>query len=238
MPLKQGASRGGKTDKVSPEEIQRVQTLVEKCFEGYLSKEEAIATLQINANVEPGMTNLVWSKLEMQNPDFFAAYALRVRMRHQTIQFNHLVEQVVQMQQLASRQMAQEANVAGALGQRSTELGHIGLSHTNPYSPTVAALQQHALQQSGGMGYFDLNMAYSPLQDHIDTNQFFEMSQNNPQLTSAPQTEATFTPSAAGAPSQPLGTPLGTPGHMNTVDMFSLFSPSSSAQPGDSKDQN
>ena len=47
--------------------------------------------------VEPGFTQLVWQKLEEQNPDFFRAYYTRLKLKDQIILFNHLLDQQVQM---------------------------------------------------------------------------------------------------------------------------------------------
>ena len=34
----------------------------------------------MQAKIEPGFTNLVWEKLEEQNPDFFKAYYIRLKV--------------------------------------------------------------------------------------------------------------------------------------------------------------
>ncbi|KAK9804212.1 hypothetical protein WJX72_001465 [[Myrmecia] bisecta] len=51
------------------------------------------------AKIEPGFTQLVWQKLEEQNPDFFRAYYTRLKLKDQIVLFNHLLEQQVQMVQ-------------------------------------------------------------------------------------------------------------------------------------------
>jgi uncharacterized protein (TIGR01589 family) len=65
---------------------------------------QVVFTLQQQAKVEPGFTALVWQKLEEQNPDFFAAYYTRLKLKDQIVLFNHLLEQQVAMFQKMSRQ--------------------------------------------------------------------------------------------------------------------------------------
>lgn len=56
-----------------------------------------VSTLHDQARVEPSFTQLVWQKLEEQNPDFFRAYATRLKLKDQIVLFNHLLEQQVAM---------------------------------------------------------------------------------------------------------------------------------------------
>lgn len=39
----------------------------------------------------------VWQKLEEENREFFQAYYLRLKLKHQIIEFNKLLEQQVQL---------------------------------------------------------------------------------------------------------------------------------------------
>lgn len=43
---------------------------------------EVVSILQQQAKIEPGFTQLVWQKLEEQNPDFFRCVVSLVIMRH------------------------------------------------------------------------------------------------------------------------------------------------------------
>lgn len=61
----------GDTRKVSCEDIQLVQNLIERCLQLYMSQDEVIKTLLSQARIDPGFTSLVWQKLEEQNRDFF-----------------------------------------------------------------------------------------------------------------------------------------------------------------------
>lgn len=49
----------------------------------YMTQAEIIATLQVQADIEPALTCLVWAKLEEQNPDFFLSYDIRLRLKDQ-----------------------------------------------------------------------------------------------------------------------------------------------------------
>ena len=43
----------------------------------------------------------VWQKLEEQNPDFFKAYYVRLKLKRQIMLFNHFLEQHAQLTQKA-----------------------------------------------------------------------------------------------------------------------------------------
>eukprot|EP01048_Picozoa_sp_COSAG05_P007140 COSAG05_NODE_496_length_9256_cov_9.286557_2_plen_122_part_00 len=106
--------------KVNWEDIQLVQKLIERCLELYMSQEEIVTALKMQANIEKGLTNLgtetipcylrcgmahslshccsaVWEKLQEQNPDFFRAYRTRLRVKGQIREFNTLVSQMSQI---------------------------------------------------------------------------------------------------------------------------------------------
>lgn len=90
----------GVSSPVSTADIQLVQNLIERCLQVYLAQGEVVKILSAQATIEPGFTQLVWQKLEEQNPDFFAAYNLRLKLKGQIIMFNHLLEQQVQVVQV------------------------------------------------------------------------------------------------------------------------------------------
>ena len=77
--------------KINWEDIQLVQKLIERCLELYMTQQEIVKALSLQANIEPGLTNLVWEKLQEQNPDFFRAYGTRLRVKEQIREFNGLV---------------------------------------------------------------------------------------------------------------------------------------------------
>jgi hypothetical protein len=48
-------------------------------------------SLKSQAQIEPEFTNVVWQKLEEQNPSFFQAYAIQLQLKEQVNAFNFLV---------------------------------------------------------------------------------------------------------------------------------------------------
>eukprot|EP01028_Stygiella_incarcerata_P004523 TRINITY_DN1997_c0_g1_i2.p1 TRINITY_DN1997_c0_g1~~TRINITY_DN1997_c0_g1_i2.p1 ORF type:complete len:392 (+),score=100.51 TRINITY_DN1997_c0_g1_i2:550-1725(+) len=98
-----GVDGRGKQRKVSPEEIQRVQQLIERCLLVYMTQSETVTTLRTQSNVDPAFTNLVWQKLEEQNPDFFRAYHQRLKVKEQVSLFNFLVNQQAQVMERMQR---------------------------------------------------------------------------------------------------------------------------------------
>ncbi|XP_075519098.1 uncharacterized protein LOC142553015 isoform X1 [Primulina tabacum] len=78
--------------KVSREDIELVQNLIERCLQLYMNRDEVIKTLLNRARIDPGFTSLVWQKLEEENADFFRVYYIRLKLKKQIISFNHLLE--------------------------------------------------------------------------------------------------------------------------------------------------
>lgn len=78
--------------KVSREDIELVQNLIERCLQLYMNRDEVVKTLLNRARIDPGFTTLVWQKLEEENADFFKAYYTRLKLKKQIILFNHLLE--------------------------------------------------------------------------------------------------------------------------------------------------
>ncbi|CAG7890590.1 unnamed protein product, partial [Brassica rapa] len=94
-------SSGGTVRRVSRQDIQLVQNLIERCLQLYMNQKEVVETLLEQAKIEPGFTELVWQKLEEENREFFKAYYLRLMVKHQIMEFNKLLEQQVHhMQQM------------------------------------------------------------------------------------------------------------------------------------------
>lgn len=87
----------GEGRKVSREDIQLVQTLIEQCLQLHMSQKEVINTLSHRAKIEPSFTELVWQKLEEENQEFFKAYHLRLIVKDQIMQFNSLLERQVEL---------------------------------------------------------------------------------------------------------------------------------------------
>ncbi|XP_065860223.1 uncharacterized protein [Euphorbia lathyris] len=78
--------------KVSRQDIELVQNLIERCLQLYMNREEVVKTLLTRARIDPGFTTLVWQKLEEENADFFRAYYIRLKLKKQILLFNHLLE--------------------------------------------------------------------------------------------------------------------------------------------------
>ncbi|KAL6530559.1 hypothetical protein OROMI_028448 [Orobanche minor] len=57
--------------KVSREDIELVQNLIERCLQFYMNRDEVVKTLLNRARIDPRFTTLVWQKLEEENADFF-----------------------------------------------------------------------------------------------------------------------------------------------------------------------
>ncbi len=135
---------GAKDGKISADDIEMVQGLIEHCLQHYMNQTEIIAALHFQANVEPGLTNLVWNKLEEQNRDFFKCYNLRLRVREQLLAFNVLVDQQLRMQQRA----------AGTGGDANAGAGNeqMSLMHAALKSPGMAMSPLFNLNSPWGGG--------------------------------------------------------------------------------------
>ncbi|XP_042433658.1 uncharacterized protein LOC122020024 isoform X1 [Zingiber officinale] len=87
-----GSNANSDSRKVSREDIELVQNLIERCLQLYMSRNEVVRMLSTRARIEPGFTTLVWQKLEEENTEFFRAYYIRLKLKKQIILFNHLLE--------------------------------------------------------------------------------------------------------------------------------------------------
>ncbi|XP_020256636.1 uncharacterized protein LOC109833394 isoform X2 [Asparagus officinalis] len=89
----------GEVRKVSRQDIQLVQNLIERCLQLYMNQKEVVDTLLYQAKIEPGFTELVWQKLEEENREFFKAYHVRLLLKNQILVFNKLLEKQVELMQ-------------------------------------------------------------------------------------------------------------------------------------------
>ncbi|PPS00891.1 hypothetical protein GOBAR_AA19792 [Gossypium barbadense] len=87
--LSASSNNGGK---VSCQDIELVQNLIERCLQLYMNRDEVVKTLLNRARIDPGFTTLVWQKLEEENAEFFRAYYIRLKLKKQILLFNHLLE--------------------------------------------------------------------------------------------------------------------------------------------------
>ncbi|KAF8085909.1 hypothetical protein N665_0642s0005 [Sinapis alba] len=105
----------GTVRRVSRQDIQLVQNLIERCLQLYMNQKEVVETLLEQAKIEPGFTELVWQKLEEENREFFKAYYLRLMVKHQIMEFNKLLEQQVHhMQQMHPTGLTSVQNTNGS----------------------------------------------------------------------------------------------------------------------------
>ncbi|KAG1368735.1 hypothetical protein COCNU_14G012030 [Cocos nucifera] len=88
---------GGEVRKVSRQDIQLVQNLIERCLQLYMNQKEVVETLSLQAKIEPSFTELVWQKLEEENREFFKAYHVRLMLKNQIMVFNNLLEKQVEL---------------------------------------------------------------------------------------------------------------------------------------------
>jgi hypothetical protein len=104
--------------KITANEIETVQRLIEKCLKLYMNQTEVATALNLEENIDQAFANLgaasftsdldmtarltifiVWQKLEETNPEFFKAYNIRLRIKEQITAFNYLVSQQAQLMQ-------------------------------------------------------------------------------------------------------------------------------------------
>jgi len=153
-----------KGERISATEIQGVQNYIEKCLQLYMNQNEVITALHLQANIEPGFTSLVWQKLEQQNPEFFNAYNLRLRVKEQITAFNYLASQQLQALQKSNSsyfQLPQHTTVPGNFFRPEAELGGMGQLYD------LNSIHQNY----GGNNSHD-----SSKEDTLDTNLFFDQT--------------------------------------------------------------
>ncbi|XP_019444006.1 PREDICTED: uncharacterized protein LOC109348185 isoform X5 [Lupinus angustifolius] len=126
----------GPVRRVSRQDIQLVQNLIERCLQLYMSQAEVVETLLNQAKIEPGFTELVWQKLEEENQEFFRAYYLRLMVKQQIQEFNRLLEQQVQLMHLHPTAVSSLPNSNGSRIPTVASLPNSNGSHI----PAVASL--------------------------------------------------------------------------------------------------
>ncbi|XP_013638646.1 PREDICTED: uncharacterized protein LOC106343857 isoform X2 [Brassica oleracea var. oleracea] len=147
----------GTVRRVSRQDIQLVQNLIERCLQLYMNQKEVVETLLEQAKIEPGFTELVWQKLEEENREFFNAYYLRLMVKHQIMEFNKLLEQQVRhMQQMHPTGLTSIQNTNGShiqsmnqkqLGYASEHTDHQSLK-PNAHHPMPSSLSNAYLNGS------------------------------------------------------------------------------------------
>ncbi|KAL4204351.1 hypothetical protein AMTRI_Chr01g109340 [Amborella trichopoda] len=90
--------------------IDHVSNLIECCLQKYMNREEVKKVLIDMKNINPSITNLVWKKLEEENPDFFKAYYVKLTLIAQITQFNQLLEGQNQLMNLEGAKSTYESS--------------------------------------------------------------------------------------------------------------------------------
>ncbi|KAF8085767.1 hypothetical protein N665_0648s0018 [Sinapis alba] len=147
-------SSGGTVRRVSRQDIQLVQNLIERCLQLYMNQKEVVETLLEQAKIEPGFTELVWQKLEEENREFFKAYYLRLMVKHQIMEFNKLLEQQVQhMQQMHPSGVTSVQNTNGSHIQ-SMNQKHLGYA-TEQNDQSLKSDTHHPMPSSLSNAYLN-----------------------------------------------------------------------------------
>ncbi|GER52535.1 hypothetical protein STAS_29986 [Striga asiatica] len=134
----------GDVRKVSLQDIQLVQNLIERCLQLYMSQSEVVNTLLHQAKIEPGFTELVWQKLEAENQDFFRAYHLRLIVKEQILRFNQLLErQVALMRQISQPEVV---SISHSNGSQILPI-HNNTAYHSP-KPSVQSIKPENLPQT------------------------------------------------------------------------------------------
>ena len=123
---------------MSSEIHKHIETAIEKKTSLLNAKVINFHQTDIAFNLTSG-TSLVWQKLEEQNPDFFMAYHVRVKLKDQVVLFNHLLEQQMQM-----IQKMQSSHMGGAWQQKpgmGQAIQHPHLSNGFPMHPMHTGLK-------------------------------------------------------------------------------------------------
>ncbi|KAH0881202.1 hypothetical protein HID58_068596 [Brassica napus] len=179
----------GTVRRVSRQDIQLVQNLIERCLQLYMNQKEVVETLLEQAKIEPGFTELVWQKLEEENREFFNAYYLRLMVKHQIMEFNKLLEQQVRhMQQMHPSALTSVQNTNGShiqsmnqkqLGYASEHTDHQSLK-PNAHHPMPSSLSNAYLNGSS-----TLNTNVSP---SVNVSTHARRADASPNMISSQQT--------------------------------------------------
>mmetsp|Transcript_5742 Transcript_5742/g.17547 ORF Transcript_5742/g.17547 Transcript_5742/m.17547 type:complete len:214 (-) Transcript_5742:86-727(-) len=87
----------GPPQRVTTEEVQHVQGLIEQCMTAFMPQHQIASLISSEEGVEPALVAMVWQKLEDLHPAFFAEYHARSKLKEQIVMFNYLLEQQVSM---------------------------------------------------------------------------------------------------------------------------------------------
>ncbi|CAA0829841.1 Plant protein 1589 of unknown function [Striga hermonthica] len=152
----------GDIRKVSVEDIQLVQNLIERCLQLYMSREEVVSTLLHQAKIEPGFTELVWQKLEAENPEFFRAYHMRLVVKDQIIQFNQLLERQFELMHRVSQTGVASISMPNGSHIHLLETEQCACSESNLYTNYELSLQPFMQLGLDTAGHADVAIKLEP----------------------------------------------------------------------------
>ncbi|XP_025603392.1 uncharacterized protein [Arachis hypogaea] len=134
--------------KVSRQDIELVQNLIERCLQLYMNKDEVVKTLLTRAKIDPGFTTLVWQKLEEENADFFRAYYIRLKLKKQILMFNHLLEHQYHLMKSSLPAKAPLAPIQN--GVHPMSVNNLPMGYPVLQQPPLPAAGQPHLDSMGG----------------------------------------------------------------------------------------
>ncbi|KAK2650083.1 hypothetical protein Ddye_017572 [Dipteronia dyeriana] len=133
--------------KVSRQDIELVQNLIERCLQLYMNREEVVKTLLSRARIDPGFTTLVWQKLEEENADFFRAYYIRLKLKKQILLFNHLLEYQYHLMKYPVPPKVPLAPIQNGI--HPMPVNNLPMGYPVLQQPPMAAAGQHHLDSMG-----------------------------------------------------------------------------------------
>jgi len=131
MRASEGRLSAWKTPRATVEDVARVRRLLERALRLYMSEAETVRHLRASANVDPAFTHSVWARLRRDEPEFFVAYDIAVRVKRQIIRFNALQEKYLEaLKAEGATEGATEARGdAGTSDVESAEVGEFDFKH-------------------------------------------------------------------------------------------------------------
>ncbi|XP_057785022.1 uncharacterized protein LOC131002567 [Salvia miltiorrhiza] len=150
--------------KVSLQDIQLVQNLIERCLQLYMTKREVVNTLYHQAKIEPDFTELVWQKLEAENQEFFRAYYAKLTVKDQILRFNQLLERQVELMHQMSQNRASLAPLSNGSQTHHSIHRNTAYRDPQPHIPSLKSKNMHPVVSVVPNGY--TNGTYS-LQQHM-----------------------------------------------------------------------
>lgn len=89
--------------------VKQGQCLIESCLQRYMAKEEVVRDIEEKDLMGPWLTDLVWRRLEKDNPEFFGRYYARLELIKQISMFNQLLECQFQLLEQSKEQDRQNS---------------------------------------------------------------------------------------------------------------------------------